>query len=232
MRNKMWLGLAGGGILLVGLVVGALINGGLPALALGSGAAAPTPGAASTPGAYCQLYLQTVAGDLHVSQAQLATANQDALKKVIEQAYKDGKITQAQETQALNKVSQLGSQPCAALGRFGHELGHGPRGLDGQALAGAHQAVLNAVAGTLGLQPSQLQSDLQAGQTVPQIAQAQKVQLTNVNSTYLAAVQAQLKSAVSAGKITQSQSDQVYAKIQQAVQAGHYPLLAGRDARA
>ncbi len=226
MRNKLLLALAGGGILLAGLVIGAVIGGGIPVWASASAQATPSAGR----GQYCQQFTQALASNLHVSQAQLETATQDALKSTIQQAYTDGKITQAEETRLLNRVSQLGSHPCAALGpdfgRHGHRVGW----LGGVQLASARQAIENAVAAKLNLTPTALESDLASGQTVAQIASAQHVSLSEVNATYLSAVQGQLKTAVSNGAITQQQSDRIYAMVQQAVSYGRYPLLKGRGA--
>jgi AraC-like DNA-binding protein len=227
MRNKFLLGLVGGGILLAGLVLGAVIGGGgLPAWA--SANAQPTP--PPSQGQYCQLFMRSLASNLHVSQAQLATATQDALKTTIQQAYKDGKITQAEETKLLDRASQLGSHPCATLeSAFGHHGGHAGWQGRGQ-LAGARQAIVSAVAAKLNLQPAALESDLASGQTLAQIAAAQHVSINDVNAAYLGAVQGQLKTAVSNGAITQQQSDRIYTMIQQAVANGHYPLLKGHAA--
>ncbi len=218
MRSKLVLGLVGGGILLVGLIVGVLLGGGIPALAStgGNASAVATPSANEQ---YCQLFVQTLAKNLHVSQSQLDSATQAALRTTIQQAYKDGKITQAQETKLLNRVSQLDAHPCAAMGRmYGHHGGE-------YGGANAHQAILNAVAAKLNLSAPTLQSDLASGQTLPQIAAAQHVSIADVNATYLSAVHAQLTTAVSNGAISQQQANQAYTKVQQAVANGHYPLL-------
>lgn len=223
-RKRLLLAMAGGGILLVGLVLGALMNGGFPAWAFGA-AATPAPGTAGKGNSqYCQLYVQTLANELHVSQSTLETANQDALKAVIQQAYKDGKITQTEETKLLNRASAMAAHPCAGL-PFGHH-----RGGFGPELSGARQAIVDAVAGKLGISSATLESDLDSGQTIPDIAKARNVPLTGangVNAAYLNAVQAQLNQAVSAGTITQAQSTRLYSMAQQAVASGHYPLLTG-----
>lgn len=236
LRNKWLMGLAGGGILLVGLVLGALINGGLPAWAFGARADNATPNAA-TQGAYCQLYLQTLASNLpgHPSVSEVEKANQAAMTAVIQQAAKDGKITQQQESRALQKVSEYGSQPCAALGQMGRGFGHaGGRGFGSSPLAGAHQAVLTAVAAKLGMTATDLQSSLDSGKSVAEIAQSKGVALTGtdgLNAVYLSAVQSQLDSAVKNGTITQTQSQMMLTMVQHAVDAQHYPLLDGHDVR-
>ncbi len=229
MRNKLWLGVAGAGILFLGLVTGALINGGLPALASFGSSLAPE--ATGTPNAYCSLYEQTLANELGVSTAKLESANQAALKAVIQQAFKDGKITQAQETNLLNKVATLANHPCAGLhGGFGFG-GRGHGGRFGGELGAIHQAVEAAVAGALKLQATDLETQLASGKTVAQIAQAQNVSIDSVNSAYLNAAKSELDKAVTAKTITQAQADQVYSKLQSAVAAGNYPGLDHRGPR-
>jgi hypothetical protein len=221
MRNKLWLGVAGAGILLAGLMIGALINGGLPALAFFGTSNAPQ--ANNPPNAYCALYEQTLASELGISTAKLESANQAALKAVIQQAFKDGKITQAQETDALNKVASMGNTPCALRGGFGFGgRGHGGPGAE---LGAIHQAVEAAVAGALKLQVTDLETQLNAGKTVAQIATAQGVSIDTVNSAYLNAAKSELAKAVTAKTITQAQSDQAYSMLQSAVTAGKYPGL-------
>lgn len=221
MRNKLWLGLAGGGILLVGLVLGGLINGGLPALAFFGNSSAPQ--ASNPPNAYCSLYEQTLAKELGVSTAKLESANQAALKAVIQQAFKDGKITQAQETDALNKVATMGNQPCAGLHSGFSFGGRGHGGALGADLGSIHQALEAAVASALKVQVTDLETQLDSGKTVAQIASAQGVSIATVNSAYLDAAKSELAKAVTAKTITQAQSDQAYSMLQTAVAAGRYP---------
>jgi hypothetical protein len=203
-----------GGALLVGLALAAILVNWSPALA--SGKSAPPPGSSGQQ-KYCETYVHTLATKLKVSVAQLAAANKAALETTVKQAMADGAITQAQETRILDKINQLGSDPCADLARA--SAAHRAQ------YANAHQAVLTAVAGALKMSPADLQGDLKSGRTVPQIAAAQHVNLSDVNAAYLAAVQDQLKMAVTNGAMTQPQADKVYQAIQRAVANGRYPLL-------
>ncbi len=228
MRKRTKLALAGGGIFLVGLLAGALVSGGLPVLAFDgfsgfSSASASTP----TKSNYCQLYEQTLAKDLNVSTSQLDQANQSAAKTVIEQMYADGKITAAEKTK-LEQALQNGKFPCGAFARGGWH-GIGMRGGFGPIGTQARTAIATAVASKLNISEQTLMSDLQAGQTIPQIAQAQKVSLSDVNAAYLGAIKTQLAKAVSSGMITQDQSTKIYNAMQQAVNGGHYPLLEGHE---
>lgn len=94
-----------------------------------------------------------------------------------------------------------------------------------QALAQARPAILAATAASLHLTSVQLTADLDAGQTIPQIAQAQHTPLSQVNAAYLNAVKTQLNDAVQQGKITQSQASSLEQTVQNDVAKGKYPLL-------
>jgi hypothetical protein len=204
----------GASALLVGLALAVILVIRSPALA--SGKSAPPPGSTGQQ-KYCEMYEHALATNLKVSVAQLAAANKAALETTVKQAMADGAITQAQETRIVDKIRQLGSDPCADLARAA--AAHRAR------YANAHQAVLTAVAGALHLPAATLELDLSHGQTVAQIAAAQHVNLTDVNAAYLTAVQDQLKMAVTNGTMTQPQADKMYQAIQRAVANGRYPLL-------
>jgi hypothetical protein len=221
MSQKKWvLALLGAGLLVVGMAAGVVLASNLNATASNYA----TPGS-SDANSYCQLYLNTVASQLGTTPAKLISANQAGLKAVLDQAVKDGKITSAQEAKIEQRLQNLSQHPCAFVGHFGFGF-HGAG-----ALSGARQAILAAVASALKLQPATLQSDLKAGKTIPQLASAQGVSLSSVNTAYLNAVQTQLNQAVTNKLITQTQATNVLNKIKQAVANGQYPLLEGHGMR-
>ncbi len=223
MRRRVTLGLGVAGIFLAGLLAGGVLSGVLPAFA--SNNASSATGAANTKGDYCALYEQTLASKLNVKTADLEQANSEALQTVIKQMYADGKITSQQESKLLQQATSLKSGACSRLAALAGKARHGGAGKANAALAGARQAIEAQVAPTLHLTAAQLDSDLKAGQTVSDIAAAQKVNLSDVSKAYLSAVQSQLSKAVSAGMLTQAQSDALYSRVQQAANAGHFPLL-------
>ena len=228
MKKRALLGVAGGLLLVIGVVVGVVFGDNLRALA--AGGSSPAQATAGAQNNYCQLYIQTLASDLGVSPDKLKSANQDAAQKVINQMASDGKISAAQKDRLTQRLQKYANSPCAFVAA--RAAGKGARNHLQQALAPARSAAESAVANSLKISTTTLESDLAAGQTIPQIATAQKVNLSDVNSAYLNAVKAQLASAVSSGKITQPQSDAIYARVQQAVQNGKYPLLGGHKAPA
>jgi len=211
-------------LLLVGGVVGFVAAGPLRAASAAPGA---STGGTTTPtaNAYCTLYLQTLEKDLGISLSKLVSANQDAVTQVIDKMYADGKITAAQKTKALNDLKANASNPCAALAFANHGAVGAHAGANTDLGATARTAIEAAVAKALNLSTTTLESDLHAGQTISQIATAQKVNISAVNTAYLNAVQTQLNTAVKAGDITQTQADGAYTMVKNAVAQGNYPLL-------
>jgi hypothetical protein len=224
MSKRAALGVGGGLLLALGLVLGVIIGPSLQALAAGAHPSAAT--ATPTATDYCQLYEQTVSKDLGVSQSQLESANQDALQAVINKMRADGKITQAQQAQAQQQLSEYAKNPCAALNAVAKQKGAASVGGQGtQAIKDARASIVTAVAGALNVSSSALQSELSAGKTVAQITSEKSASKSAVDAAYLKAVQAQLAKAVSAGSLTQAQSDMAYSFLQRSVASGHYPLL-------
>lgn len=217
MRGKVWLGPLRIAILLGVLALSVMAAGSVFARSLGT---AHRSAGSPNPQEYCMLYDQTLASKLHVSVAQLDAARVSALRTAIQKAYSDGAITQSQEQDLLSRANQLATNPCAVVGRMAAE-----HQAMGQVLAGAHQAVVTAVAASLNMPGATLESDLAAGQTVQMIAAAQHVSLDTVNAAYLGAIHSQLQTAVSNQKITQAQADAAYSAFQRAVNNGVYPLL-------
>jgi hypothetical protein len=130
MHSRLVIGCVCGSILLIGLALGGLLGGRMPALASQgstSAAAVASATASTTPTdsqKYCQAYIQNLAAALKVNVAQLEAANLSALQKTIRQAYADGKITQAQETKLLDRAASFSKDPCTALR---HNAGSHPR---------------------------------------------------------------------------------------------------------
>ncbi len=228
MSKRVVLGVGGGLLLALGLVLGIIVGPSLQALAAGThvSAAAATPTATD----YCQLYVQTVSKDLGVTQSQLESANHDAAQAVINKMYADGKLTQAQKTQAEQELSQYANNPCAAIQAATKHKGAagapgGATSSQTQEVSALRTTLMTAVAGALHTSSASLQSELSAGKTVAQITSEQGVSKSAVDSAYLSAVQGALAKAVSAGSLTQAQSDMAYSFLQRTVASGHYPLL-------
>jgi uncharacterized protein YidB (DUF937 family) len=229
MRKRIIMAVAGSILFLAGILAGVIISGGIPAFASKntSSTVNVSQSHSSSATGYCQLYEQTLASKLGVSESKLESANSAALQAVITQMAKDGKLTSQQASMLAQMVQEYSSQPCSHINQI-LKLGKGGNaGALNQVLAGARQSVESAVATSLGISADTLKSDLAAGQTIPQIAQAHGISLSTVNNAYLTSIHGLLSQAVSKGYLTQDQSNSLYSRVTAAVNAGHYPLLEG-----
>lgn len=102
----------------------------------------------------------------------------------------------------------LGGQASRVPG-FGSGLGLGRVG----------QSLVTTVTGYLGIDSSTLRSDLQKGQTLAQIAQAQGKTADGLVSAVVATEQASLGAAVSSGRLTSAQEQQIESRLSQLVTA-------------
>jgi hypothetical protein len=229
MGKRIILGAAGATIFCAGILAGMIVSGGIPAFARSTTPTHVQSHTSSTPAGYCQLYEQTLQSQLNVSESKLESANSAALQAVINQMAKDGKISSKQQSLLQQMVQQYSTQPCSHLTQLlqlARGKNHGGAGAAlQQVLAGARQSIETPVAAALGISTATLNSDLAAGQTIPQIASTRHVALSTVNTAYLGAVQTLLSQAVSNGYLTQSQSNTLYSRITTAVNSGQYPLL-------
>jgi hypothetical protein len=107
----------------------------------------------------------------------------------------DGTITQAQ----ADKVQ-------AALDSARPEGGPGGPGGPGGAGPG-----LDVAAKALGIDASELRTDLQSGKTIAQVAKAKGVDVQTVIDALVSDMQSHLADAVSSGRLTQAQADQMKA---------------------
>ena len=146
--------------------------------------------------------------------AQVAAANNVDIQVVIDAlvadgqaeldaAIKAGTITQAQaDAEKANLVQRATDQ---ANGNFrGGPGGHGPGGPGGHNEAVTDTSV---VAKAIGISEADLQTALQGGKTVAQVAAANNVKLQVVIDALVADGQSELDTAVKAGTLTQAQAD-------------------------
>ena len=186
---------------------------------LAAGSPSPSPsnrgaGKAALQG-NCQSFLGYFAKDLNTSTDKVNSAFQDALSKTLADAVKNGQITQAQADKIRSSAAKR--QLCQGL------AGIRPKGAQAGPAKGklgvAMTDVLNAVAGALKVSPAQLKTDFQNGQTVQQIATGNGVDEQTFESSVVAALTADLDSALKAGTITQQQHDAMVQRLPQMAKA-------------
>ena len=157
---------------------------------------------------YSEAFRKAFAQALGVDESKLDPAYSTAIASVVDQAVKDGKLTQAQADQ-IKARSSNGFQN--GFGGFGFDKGFGGRGGFGAAGAGFANnltQVFDTAASTIGITTDQLKTELQGGKSVAQVAQAHNVDVAKVKTAVLANAKTQLDQAVKDGKLTQAQADQ------------------------
>ncbi len=122
-----------------------------------------------------------------------------------------GEITQAQADEILARAETGGK-------RGGERGGH-------PSFADATPDAQAALAGVLNLSVADLQTAIDAGQTIDQIADAQGVDMADVKAVMdevrLAELTSNLAEKVAAGEITQEQADAILAQAQSGDLSGH-----------
>jgi peptidoglycan hydrolase CwlO-like protein len=181
------------------------IAAGVAALAVVGGGTAVAASGLGTPQQESKAVIDDAAKQLGVSSAKLSDALKQAYENRIDAAVAAGRITKAQG-EALKQ--QIESQDYPLLGPgFGH---HGPGGPGGHGFP--H---LDAAAAYLGLSATELQTQLQSGKTLADIAKAQGKTVDGLVTALVADEKKELDAAVAAGRLTQAQADQLLAGAKQ-----------------
>jgi polyhydroxyalkanoate synthesis regulator phasin len=196
-----------------------------------------------------QAVLDDAAKRLGVTSDKLRDALSAAQDAQIDQAVKDGKLTQKQADAIKARRKQsghvLGGGPLGGPGpggprmhRFGGPGGPaGPGGPGGPGLPG-HGRGFGAVdldlAKALGLTRGKLHEQLRAGKSIADIAKAQGKSLADVRSSLQSDAKAQADKAVKAGHLTQKQADELLSHLDDRLEhlgdAGKLPRLHRRGA--
>ena len=200
-KNKLLLIGGGSALLLLAIIFSAFFISPLLASARSSQThanAASTPAAATpTPNQYCQQYFQDLAKRLGVPVSTLQRDMLAAADDTLAQLVKDGQLTQKQ----ANSIKQFlqSHQTCTGISPV-------ERGIILQSLKPYLNTVANQVALGLRMTPSQLKAQLQAGKHLSQLAAAQGVSSSQLQTTEVNAVQSAVNQAVHNGDLTQQQA--------------------------
>jgi hypothetical protein len=158
-----------------------------------------------------QAVIDDAAQQLGVSPSALTDALKNAVKKQIDAAVAAGRLTKAQGD-ALKARIDSGKVPFGlglglGLGVPGHH-GFGGFGLFGQ---------LDSAATYLGLTEAQLRTQLSSGKTLAQVAKDQNKSVSGLVDAMTASADKQLDAAVSAGRLTRAQADQISKDLDQRI---------------
>ncbi len=201
--------LIGGGsaLLLLCIAFGAFFAGPLLASARSGQTTATSASTPTTTNPYCQQYLQDLAKRLGVSVSALQQDKLGAAKDVLAQMVKDGKLTQNQANQIEQRLQS--HQACTGKGK-----GLWGRGAVLQSLKQYLPGVATQVASGLKMNASTLMSQLQSGKSLSQIATAQGVSSSQLQTIVTNAIQSAVNKAVSDGNLTQQQATNIMQMLQ------------------
>jgi hypothetical protein len=188
------------------IVLGAI---GLVAIGVAGGAIAATQ--LDSPSARSAAIVTDAAGQLGVTPAALQNALVKAEEDQIDSEVSSGQISKDQGD-ALKSALESGALPVINTPGPG---GGGGGGFRGGGFGGAGPFTdLSAAASFLGLTVQQIQTDLQNGQTLADIAKAQGKTADDLVSALVTAERSKIDSAVSAGKLSSDQETKILAALQ------------------
>jgi polyhydroxyalkanoate synthesis regulator phasin len=158
-------------------------------------------------GAGAMALAPTLAGAASSTTVTVApTAKAGPLKTALDGLVADGTITQAQADKVLSRLqSALPKGPGLAGGRA--------------PLAAALGKASSEVAGYLGLTPAQLRTELQGGKSLAQIGGDQGKTTDGLITTIVNSGKKALDAAVSNGRLTQAQADNLASKLEDQAKA-------------
>src|SRR3989454_12015483 len=183
---------------------------GLAAVIIGVAAveAAPSPSASGSKN-YAQVFVDKLAGILHLTPAQTQDALKQAQLQTVDQMLADGKTTKAQADAMKARINA--GQGLGPLGGFGRH-GEGFKA-DRTLMKDLTTAELNAAASALHMSTADFQSALRSGKSLSDLETQQKVSDGAVKAAMKSAAKGVLDKAVKAGTITQAQADSILARV-------------------
>lgn len=161
-----------------------------------------------------QAILDDAAKRLDVTPEKLRDALAAAQDAQLDQAVKDGKLTQKQADaiKAARKQSGRVLGPVGPPGLHGHlRPGHG--------LFGMRHGLLDDIAKALGTTPAKLMESLRDGTSLAAIAKANGTSLADVRAAVKSAVKTRLDKAVKDGDLTQRQADRMLDRLDEHLKA-------------
>jgi polyhydroxyalkanoate synthesis regulator phasin len=159
---------------------------------------------------YFEQVRDLIASKLGVDRETLDAAEQEAHQEVIDQAVKDGVLTQEQADRMLSRLED--GFGFGKMGRLGGRRG-GPMGGFKGCLPGNHEWL----AEQLGMTVDELQAELEAGKTVAELAEEKGVDL---EAARIEAMKEHIQQAVEDGTLTQEQADWMLEGLEQGFMPG------------
>jgi hypothetical protein len=176
-----------------------LVAGGIAVAAVAGGGAAVAATRFDSPSADSQAVINDAAKQLGVQPSALSDALKKAIENRIDAAVAAGQLTKDQGDALKQRIESNGFPLVGGFPGFGH-FGHVAPFVD-----------LDAAASYLDLTRAQLVTQLNAGKTLAQVAQAQNKTVDGLVSALVDSATKKLDAAVSAGRLTKSQEQSILA---------------------
>jgi DNA-binding CsgD family transcriptional regulator len=177
-----------------------LVIGAAAVAAVAGGSAAIAASGSSSPSQESQAIINDTAQRLGIAPTKLSAALRQALIDRVDAAVAAGRITNAQGDALKQRIN---SNDFPLIGGGHRDFGH--FGFFGR---------LDAAASYLGLTEAQLHSELASGKTLAQIAKDHGKSADGLVNALVNAAKQKLDAAVKAGRLTQSQADQMLSDLQ------------------
>ena len=176
------------------------------AVAVAGGGAAIAASQPWSPKAESQAVINDAAKKLGVDPSDLSAALKQALKDRVDAAVEAGRLSKAQGD-ALKARIDAGETPLVFGGFEPGGFGH----------MGGHFADLDAAASYLGLTEDALQSKLESGKTLAQIAKDQGKTVDGLVQALVKEAETRIDGAVADGRLTTAQADDLKSNLEQRI---------------
>src|SRR5438105_12277587 len=167
---------------------------------------------ANTSSTACSNFMKHFAVEISKSQAEINSAFQKAIADTLADEVKSNQITQAQADAIKKKLAN--QTPCALPAAAPHGGGNKAE------IAAYMQQYVAAAASALGITEAQLKADLAGGQSLSQVATAQKVSEADFRTKLINNLKPALDKAVTDKKLTADQAKAIVSPLQR----GRLPL--------
>ncbi len=218
-----------GALVLAGMLGGTLVGSALGTT--GTGAASPADPAAVPRSEYCDLFLDRFSQELGVERSAVLAAAKTAAGAAVDAAVARGDLTNEHGDRIKERIASADRLPCpSASHRFGHGrgFGHGRHhagGFDSIPGKGLLHGLGGAAATALGVDREGLVDRMLRGESLREIASAQKVDYESVRTAVLDRARERLGRAVEKGRLHQEGADRLIAGIDQwLADGGDLPL--------
>jgi len=174
-----------------------IVAGTVAAVAVGgAGAGVAATQFSSSPSQESKAIVSDAAKRLGVQPSELSSALKKALEDRVDAAVAAGRLTKAQGDELKQRIESNDVPLFLGPGPFGFRFEHHMHGLD-------------VAAPYLGLTEAQLEQKLESGKTLAQVAKDQGKSVDGLVAALKADLKSKLDDAVSAGRLTKAQEDQI-----------------------